>query len=224
MTQQRKSKKVLVYFFLLILFGSVNNISLNNIKFEGIKKINVSGLQDKENEIFLKNILDLNLENIFLLNKKEILELMNQNTLIDNYIVFKKYPSTLNIKINRTNFLAKINKDGKDYIIGSNGKLSNEKFSINELPYIFGKPEIEDFISFKKILDQSKIPYNQIRNLFFFPSKRWDIELKNNVILKLSRDNVEVSLENAFKVLNDKDFKDAKIIDVRLENKIITNG
>ena len=27
--------------------------------------------------------------------------------------------------------------------------------------------------------------YNDIQNFYFFPSKRWDIELKNNIIIKL---------------------------------------
>ena len=224
MTQQRKGKKFLIYFFLLILLGSLNNISINNTKLESVKNINVTGLINLEKEIFLKNILDLNLKNIFFLNKKEIIKLIEENPLIESYIVFKKYPSTLNVKIKRTNFLAKINKDGEIYIVGSNGKLSDINFSTEELPYIFGKPEIKDFLIFKKILDQSKISYSQIKNLYFYPSKRWDIELKNNIILKLSRDNIKDSLENALKVLNDKGFKDLNTIDVRVQDKIIING
>ena len=35
---QRKSKKILIYFFLLILVGSINNNSINNLKFEKSKK------------------------------------------------------------------------------------------------------------------------------------------------------------------------------------------
>ena len=38
---QRKSKKILIYIFLLILVGSVNNISLNNLKFSDISDINI---------------------------------------------------------------------------------------------------------------------------------------------------------------------------------------
>ena len=31
---QRKGKKILIYFFLLILVGSINNDSLNNLNFK----------------------------------------------------------------------------------------------------------------------------------------------------------------------------------------------
>ena len=53
---QRKSKKIIIYFFLLILLGSVNNISFNKLKFEDIKKINISGLRDEEKKNLLIDI------------------------------------------------------------------------------------------------------------------------------------------------------------------------
>ena len=45
---QRKGKKILLYFFLLILVGSINNVSLNNLKFQKINFIQVSGLSDEK--------------------------------------------------------------------------------------------------------------------------------------------------------------------------------
>ena len=66
MTQKGKSKRILNYFFLLILFGSVNNTNLNNfISFDKIKSIKINGLGDHENLNLLKSIENLNLENIF---------------------------------------------------------------------------------------------------------------------------------------------------------------
>ena len=40
---QRKGKKILIYFFLLLLVGSINNIGLSNLKFKEIDNINVVG-------------------------------------------------------------------------------------------------------------------------------------------------------------------------------------
>ena len=66
--QQRKGKKILIYFFLLLLVGSINNIALKNLKFKDIKDINVIGLGNEDNSILLKKIKNLNLENIFIFN------------------------------------------------------------------------------------------------------------------------------------------------------------
>ena len=220
---QRKGKKILIYFFLLLLVGSINNIGLGNLKFKEIDNINVVGLNDYENVILLQKIKDLNLGNIFLINKKEIINLISQNTLVEKYNVSKKYPSSLDINIQKTKFLARINNNGKVFLVGSNGKLSKNDFSNNELPFIFGKPDINEFLNFKKIIDQSNFPYNEITNLYFFPSKRWDLELRNNRIIKLSQNFTKESLELVLEFLHDNHFKDNKIVDARIKNQIILN-
>ena len=97
------------------------------------------------------------------------------------------------------------------------------KSSDLELPFIFGKPEINEFIEFTRVIEQSKFSLNEIKNLYFFPSKRWDLELKNNIILKLSKDHTKLSLDQAFEILNDNNLNDIKVIDARIKNQIILN-
>ena len=149
---QSKSKKILVYFFLFISVGSINNSTLKELKFEKIKHIEISGLNNYYKEIILKDINDLKLENIFLLNKKDLVDVISLNPFVENYNIFKKYPFTLDIKIQQTILIAKINKNGKTFYVGSNGKLSKKNFSDKELPFIFGKPNILEFLKLKKKL------------------------------------------------------------------------
>jgi len=223
MMHQQKSKKILIYLFVFLIVGSITNTSLTTIKPEKIKNIEISGLDENENINLLENILNLNLDNIFLLDGNEISKIISSSSLVQNYEIFKKYPHTLDIKIEKTNFLAKINSYGKTFLIGSNGKLSDIKFTNKELPFIFGKPEIDEFIKFVEVIEQSKFSINQVENLYFFPSKRWDLELKNNVILKLSKDHTKISLDRAFEFLNDNNFNDIKVVDARIKNQIILN-
>ena len=220
---QQKGKKILIYLFLFLIVGSINNTVLTNIRFDTIKSIQISGLSQNQNTNLLESIKELNLKNIFFLNGNEISKIISSNNLVENYEIFKKYPNALDIKIEKTDFLAKINNNGKIFLIGTNGKLSDLKFSDKELPFIFGKPRIDEFIKFTNIIDQSKLSFNQVKNLYFFPSKRWDLELKNNVILKLSKDHTKLSLDQAFEILNDNNFNDIKIVDARIKNQIILN-
>ncbi len=220
---QKKGKKILIYLFIFLIVGSINNTALNTIQLEKIKNIKISGLDENENINLLENILNLNLENIFLLNGNEISQIISSNSLVQNYEIFKKYPDTIDIKIEKTKFLARINNNGKISLIGSNGKFSDIKFSDKELPFIFGKPNIDEFIKFHDIIEQSKFSINQVKNLYFFPSKRWDLELKNNIVLKLSKNHTKLSLNQAFEFLNDNNFNDIKIIDARIKNQIILN-
>ncbi len=220
---QQKGKKILIYLFLFLIVGSINNTVLTNIRFDTNKIIQISGLNQNQNTNILESIKELNLKNIFFLNGNEISKIISSNNLVENYEIFKKYPNALDIKIEKTDFLAKINNNGKIFLIGTNGKLSDLKFSDKELPFIFGKPRIDEFIKFTNIIDQSKLSFNQVKNLYFFPSKRWDLELKNNVILKLSKDHTKLSLDQAFEILNDNNFNDIKVVDARIKNQITLN-
>ena len=223
MMHQQKGKKVLIYLFIFLIVGSINNTVLTKIKFETIKSIKISGLNQKQNISLLESIKELNLKNIFFLNGNEISKIISSNSLVENYEIFKKYPNALDIKIERTDFLAKINNNGKIFLIGKNGKLSDLKFSDKELPFIFGKPRIDEFIKFTNIIEESKLSLNQVKNLYFFPSKRWDLKLKNNLILKLSKNNTKLSLDQAFDIINDNNFNDIKVVDARIKNQIILN-
>lgn len=221
---QRTGKKIILYLLLLFIVGSINNKNLNKFNFYIIKNFNVTGLNYLDNEILLKDIKNLNLENILFLNKAKIINTIESNSLVEKYKVFKKYPSTINIKIQKTTFLAKINQNDKIFILGSNGKLSKNNSSIKNLPYIFGNPETIEFFNFKKIIDDSKISYDSIKNLYFFKSKRWDLELKNNILIKLPENNAKESLDNVFEFMKDVNFGNTKVIDARIKNQIILNG
>ena len=220
---QRKSKKILIYFFLLFLVGSINNININNLKFQNVKNINVTGLENEDNLIISKKIKNLKLDNIYLINKKDLNTLIESNNLVEKYFIFKKYPSSLNINIDKTSFLARISKNGKIYDLGSNGKLIENENSNNELPFVFGNPEIVEFFNIKKIIDESQISFEEIESLYFFLSKRWDLKLRNNIIIKLPNDNTKEGLKLVSEFLHNNEFKDIKIIDARIKNQIILN-
>ena len=221
---QRKSKKAIIYIFLLLILGSINNLNLiNSFKFDKIKNIKVSGLKETDNEIILKSLENLDLRNIFLINNYEISKIVSSFSLVEKFEIFKKYPSSLSVEIKKTDFLARINIDDTILIIGSNGKLLENRSLEKNLPFIFGKPHITEFLKLKSTLDISKIDYNKIKNFYFFPSKRWDIQLKNNIVLKLPREKLSDSLDNAFEFINNESFNNIKVLDLRIKNRLIVN-
>ena len=219
--QQRKSKKILIYFFLLLVVGSINNINFNDLKLQNIKNINIVGLDIEEKLILQKKINNFNLNNIFYISKNDLINEIESNSLVEKYFIFKRYPSSIDINIEKTKFLAKINKNGQVFYLGSNGKFIKNDFSNNQLPYIFGSPEVIEFFDIKEVIDKSKITYKEIKNLYFYPSRRWDLELTNNIIIKLPKDNTYLALNLALEFLYKEEFKDVKMIDARIKNQII---
>ena len=218
---QRKSKKILIYFFLLILVGSINNNSINNLRLEKVKKINIFGLDENDQKILLDSLNNLDLKNIFFINKKSIQNIIENNSLVEDYNIIKKYPYSIDINIKKTNFIAKINKNGKFLLVGNNGKLSNNNNSGIELPYIFGNPEIEEVLELKKIIDQSNIDYSQIKSLYYFKSKRWDLKFTNSIVIKLPEKIEKETLDKISIFLKNTKLENKKIVDVRIKNQII---
>ena len=222
--QLRSSKRILFYFFLIIFLSSLNNKYFFKIGLEPIDKIKIIGLEEAEMQDLLDNFKLLNLKNIFFLNKFEIIKKIESNRLVENYSVFKKYPSSLEVRIDKTKFLANIFKDGKSFVLGSNGKLIQTTNRNNNLPNIFGDYDKASFFNLLKFIKKSNFKLSDIKDLYFFKSGRWDIKTDQNVIIKLPKKNLEESLNLSLAVLNDNKFKNIKILDLRQEKQVIVNG
>lgn len=219
---QQINKKILLYFFLFIILGTFNNKNLNKFEFPKINRINISGFETHNNN-FLEKLEILKLNNLFLLKKSQIEELFDTNNLIEEYKIFKKYPSSLEVEIIKTKFLALLNIDGKTFFVGSNGKLIETKDNLKDLPYIFGNLDVNSFLRLKKIIDNSTLKFKEIRNLYFFPSGRWDVELSSGILIKLPNEKLKESLDLSLNLLNNEKFVNVKLIDVRQKNQVIVN-
>ena len=221
--QLRLSKKILFYIFLIIFLSTFNNKYFLKIGLKPIDEITVIGLNEREMQDLLSNLELHNLKNIFFLNKFELEEKLKANKLIENYTVFKKYPSSIEIRVSKTKFLANVFKDGKTFVLGSNGKLISSIDKNNNLPNIFGDYDKASFFNLLQSIKKSKFELSRVKNLYFFKSGRWDIETSQNVIIKLPKENLEASLNLSLDILNNNEFKNIKILDIRQDNQVIVN-
>ena len=89
------------------------------------------------------------------------------------------------------------------------------------MPYIFGEFNSQDFLNFKKNIAQSKFTFEKFKILYFFPSNRWDILTNDDILIKLSHDNLSESLNLAYKIISSNDFKNKNLIDLRMDNHLI---
>ena len=101
---------------------TINNQKIIKSNLFEIKSINLIGYKIFDEKKLLKELDQYRLNNIFNLKKDLIENLIYENDMVENFDVFKNYPSELIINIKKTKFLANINIDGKDYFIGANKK------------------------------------------------------------------------------------------------------
>jgi len=217
------SKKIVIYLLLFFFLGTVNNHSIVNFSLPKIKNIEIYGI-DLDESVKIRNIIEnSNIKNIFSVNRYSLKSSISSINFIEKFEIFKNYPSTLKIKIKKTKFIALTKKNGINYFIGSNGKLIETNGSNLKLPYVFGDLDVKEFIRFKGEIDKSNFSFSQISKLYFYKSKRWDIETVKGNIIKLPMENVRKSLDLFIRLSKENKFKDSSIIDFRQKDQIILN-
>lgn len=217
-----KKNKIIIYIiFLIVLSTTSNKSNISKSLFDKINVIKVSGLSEKNN---FKIAVDLNeslLKNIFFLNKENINKILSQYNLVESYTVKKIYPSKIKIDIIQTNYLAKIS--GTNFsLVGSNGKLIENEVSKKSLPLFFGKFDSEKFLRFKKIIENSDFKFSDFKSIIFYSYDRWDVLTVEDILIRLPEKNLSESLILAHEIILDDQFKDIRVVDLRIANHIIT--
>lgn len=227
MMLQSIDKKRSIFFYILILFflSTTSNISLNHRmrSFLEVNKIEVSGLDDYLNTIIRKKLEYIIGKNIFLLNNRDIENKLNNIDYIHNYTVSRSFPSEVNVKLKKTKLLAITYRDNKLLYVGSNKKIIflPQKKTDDTLPIIFGNFSNNEFFKLRRIINESEFNINQIKEYYYFPSKRWDIKLNDEIIVKLPIENINNSINILNEVLKENVRKQNKVIDLRVPNQII---
>ena len=194
-----------------------------NIRYPKISKIEINGLNRDERKKIENIIYESNSKNIFHLDKEYLKKKINSINVIERFQIFKNYPSTLKIFIEKTKILAQTKRNGFDYLVGSNGKLIENKDFILELPFIFGDLDIPEFLELKRKIDSSLFEFDKISNLYLYKSNRWDIETRNGNLIKLPKNNIKEVLNLYVRMSDEKKINGKTIVDFRQKNQIILN-
>ena len=216
-----KKNKIIIYLLFLLILSTTSvkfkenqnsySFKINQINIEGLSKANHLKIYNELNNLFYKNIL--------LISKNDIQKVVSKYNIIEEDSIQKIYPSTININIKPTKFIARLSNN--DQLVGANGKLIMDNKNSEILPYIFGEFDSQNFLIFKKNITQSKFIFTDFKTLYFFPSKRWDILTYDDILIKLPQGNISKSLNLAYKVINSNNFINKKLIDLRVNNHLI---
>ena len=222
MHQKLGNKKLITfYIFLIFLLSSINNYNLNISNFFKIKNIIVSGMSNDKNFKFQSNLNFLLGENIFFLNDN-IYNYFDRNNDVKNFNVKKLYPNSLEITITESKPICIILDNGKEIFLGDNGKILKSRQDYGNLLKVYGSSNIDQIFRLLKTLKKSSLNSKNIKSITFFKSNRFDLDL-NDKVIKFPINYNDSILEYAYKILQDNNFVDAKIIDLRIDNKIIKN-
>ena len=220
--------KYIVYIFFFIILSTFNNLNLNKINTFNITDIEITELNHINNNILLERKLteDLNYlknQNIFFINQNQLKTILSKNEWLSNFSIKKEYPAKLVINYEKTKPIANIIIDNENFLIGSNYKLIKSDFKNPDLPNIFGKPKLKEFKRIIDLINISKIKINNISDFYYFKSNRWNLKLKNDILIKLPEEKVVNSLNLAWKILKSEKILLKNSINLSVKNQIIVN-
>ena len=228
MLQLINKKKFILYIFLFVILSTFNNLNLNRLSLFEIKNIEIIEKKEKSyessiDEKLIKEFEYLISENIFFIDKDKLNLKLSNNKLISNFYIKKKYPSKLEINFEKVKPIANIILNNQNYFIGSNYKLIESKNLNKNLPNVFGRPEM---IQFKEIIEQvrlSNINIDNVTDFYYFKSKRWNIRLKNGILIQLPKENLFETLNLAWNILKNEKILIKNTLNLSVKNQIITN-
>ena len=223
-------KKLYRIILLLLIFSFLTTYSPKEInvlpnksfffKIENIEIINnylisTNTIDEKMNKIYGKNIL--------FIKRKDIQSLLSSIDFLKKIEVRKKYPDTIIIKVYETKLVAVLFKKDQKYLLDSSSNLIpfNTNDLLKNLPNVFGEGAEKNFINFFKKLEKNNFATKRIKNFYYFQIGRWDIQLLNDQKIKLPSNKTTEAIQQIIELLDREDFKKYKVIDLRINDKII---
>ena len=215
-----KKRKVIavVLFILLTTITSQQKLVISKFNLKEIDIENNLLLKDED----IKNLLvPFYNTNLIFLDNKEIQKALTQNSFIDGFKIKKKYPNTLKIKIFERKPIAILYNKKKKFYLSEKIDLIEYKNIQNyqNLPYVFGNKK--QFKTLYNNLNKINFPSKKIKKYILYETNRWDLEIINDIIIKLPPNNYIKSLENYLNLSNKNNFRKYKVFDYRINNQLI---
>ena len=214
-------KRLVIALFLIILFTTINSQQRFIASQFDLKTIEIeNNLLLKDNDI--KNLLiSFYNKNLVFLKNNEVKKALMQNSLIESFIIKKKYPNTLKLKIFEKKPIAVLfDKKNKFYLSEKIDLIEFKNLpNYQNLPYVLGNKD--DFKVFYNNLIKINFPLNVVKKYTLYETNRWDIETKNNQIIKLPSKNYLKSLKNFLILKSKNDFEKYKLFDYRINKQLI---
>ena len=212
-----KRKKIYFYILFLILLSTPLNLKYNSF----IKEIfKIKNIKIIPNELVFEEVHNLLNQNIFKLNNSSLKNFLNKHNYIKSIEIKKIYPDTLEVLIKKSSPIAIIDDQITFSYLGDNGKVFKDNKEYNSIPILKGEIDIADAFVVLNLLDKSLYKLEDIKEIIFFPTKRINIILNDNKILKFP---IHIDLKYINKTYNflKKIETEKQVIDFRILGRII---
>ena len=218
-----KKKFFLILIFLIFTTYTPSYLSKDQSLLFSIEEIIISNKLNFEEKKITSQLLTLKGRNLTSITELEIEELLKDIKSIKSVLIKKIYPNKIKLQIEEKKMIARTLISGENFLITKKGEIikqiySNNNFDI-ELPEL--KNYNENFYLFYKELLAINFKMENIKSFQYFEVGRWDIRLKDGILIKLPEKDFVKSLKNFKKLKSEKKLEKFKIFDFRIKDELI---
>lgn len=220
---------VLIYFFFntqKIINSSKEYVQNYSFKYGYIlKNIEVSKLNYLDKDEILNYFRLFKNKSIFLIPIKDISKDIKKNKWINNIQINSNYKNTLQINIEEEKPLGVYSNNNQKLLFSFNLivlEIIEDEKKYSKLITFYGENSINN--SKKLISNFDDEFYNIVDSAFYVEKRRWNIFLKNELLLKFPEKKIQKAIENYKKIyanFSNKDLKEIKSIDLRIKDQAI---
>ena len=222
---------IVIYIFLFYdqkIFKQFNSIIENySDKYQySLSVVNINGLNNINEDEILNLIKPYKDSSIFLIPIKKIANKISQNNWVKSINIQSNYKDTIEINIDESKPIG-IYTTGIQNILFSDDlkileNIANNEKRFSALIKFEGKNSLHESI---KLIDSFPDDFIQyVDKAVLINQRRWDLELKNSILLKLPENNIKEALENYKKIyinFSNEELIEIESIDLRMKKKII---
>ena len=223
---------IIVIYILLFydqkIFKQFNSIIENySDKYQySLSVVNINGLNNINEDEILNLIKPYKGSSIFLIPIKKIAKKISQNNWVKSINIQSNYKDTIEINIDESKPIG-IYTTGIQNILFSDDlkileNIANNEKRFSALIKFEGKNSIHESI---KLIDSFPDDFQQyVDKAFLINQRRWNLELKNSILLKLPENNIKEALENYKKIyinFSNEELIEIESIDLRMKKSII---
>ena len=212
------------WFILLCFLFFLTTFNLNNSNFFNLF-FKVENVQYNKtifvDESLKSKAMDLIMnKNLFLLDKKKIIDLFYQSPWVEKVEFKKKLPNQLYINITEYFPVAYFKENNQLYLVNNNYKnsLVSDDINTDDIIKLDNVREMSKFKIFLKELSKHSDFLPMIKEIHYIYENRWNIILKDGSLVKLGSYNMEAQVENLQLILKNKQIS---TVDMRIINQII---
>jgi cell division protein FtsQ len=199
-------------------FSFATGLELKEIKIEGHRYVSKEQLLAATGLDYRKHY------SLLRLSGDELKERLENIEFIKNVIVEKKFPSTILLRVREREPIALWQSKGEIKLLDSEGVVLNvpKNASFAGLPVVVGQDAVFHAKALFEFLISEPILFGKIQAMSLIHDRRWDILLKNGVVIKLPESKPEQAwgtlarLDQQHQLLE----KQIKTIDLRVPDKL----